>query len=67
DEDRKKRRKLLMQGLVPVMKQEECEAVAKWEKERNIKKVRKHKVDTRDENAKKVESQRRSKKASNEK
>ncbi|CAG8772178.1 18595_t:CDS:1, partial [Gigaspora rosea] len=83
-----------MQGLVPVMKQEEslteikekneifermndkftekiwklkCEAVAEWEKERNIKKVRKCKVNVRDKNAKEVESQQKRKKASNEK
>ncbi|CAG8587791.1 16160_t:CDS:2, partial [Gigaspora rosea] len=90
DEDRKKRRRLLMQGLVPVMKQKEssaeikekneifermndkfmekiwkprCEAVAEWEKKRNIKKVRKRKVDTRDEDTKEVKSQRKRKKA----
>jgi hypothetical protein len=94
DENRKKRRKLLLQGLVPVMKQEEspteikekneifermndkfmekiwkprCEAVTEWEKERNIKKVRKRKADGRVENTKEVESQRKRKKANSEK
>ncbi|CAG8760775.1 6773_t:CDS:2, partial [Gigaspora rosea] len=47
---------LLMQGLVPVMKQEE-----------NIKKVRKCKVDARNEYTKEVESQQKKKKANNKK